>query len=48
MIAAHDVLGKNWSVLSNPKHMVPSLTERGARLSVTRFLRQYISTGSLT
>ncbi|BFG14191.1 hypothetical protein CerSpe_004660 [Prunus speciosa] len=47
MAAAHDMLGKGCALLSNPKHMVPSLTETGARLFVTRFLRNYISTGCL-
>ncbi|KAH9681828.1 Amino oxidase domain-containing protein [Citrus sinensis] len=47
MITAHGVLGKNCAVLSNPKHMVPSLLEKGARLFVARFLRRYISTGCL-
>jgi len=47
MAAAHGMLGKGCSLLSNPKHMVPSLTETGARLFVTRFLRHYISTGCL-
>ncbi|XP_022722301.1 uncharacterized protein LOC111279604 isoform X4 [Durio zibethinus] len=45
MIAANGVLGKGCSVLSNPKHMVPSLVETGARLFVTRFLSHFISTG---
>ncbi|GAY45446.1 hypothetical protein CUMW_089570 [Citrus unshiu] len=47
MITAHGVLGKNCAVLSNPKHMVPSLLEKGARLFVARFFRRYISTGCL-
>ncbi|RZC62084.1 hypothetical protein C5167_023831 [Papaver somniferum] len=38
MIAAHSVLGRNCNLLTNKKHMVPSLTETGARLFVTRFL----------
>ncbi|CAK9324087.1 unnamed protein product, partial [Citrullus colocynthis] len=48
MMAAHNVLGKSLTLLNNPKCMVPSLIERGARLLVTRFLRRYISTESLT
>ncbi|XP_050217003.1 uncharacterized protein LOC126667910 isoform X1 [Mercurialis annua] len=48
MVAAHGLLGKRCEILSNPKHMVPSLLEIGARLCVTRFLSQYISTGCLT
>ncbi|KAF7837436.1 Cyclopropane-fatty-acyl-phospholipid synthase isoform 1 [Senna tora] len=48
MIAAHGVLGRCCALLRNPKHMVPSWTELGARLFVTRFLKFYISTGCLT
>uniref|UniRef100_A0A2C9UTQ9 Amine oxidase domain-containing protein n=4 Tax=Manihot esculenta TaxID=3983 RepID=A0A2C9UTQ9_MANES len=47
MLAAHGFLGKSCALLSNPKHMVPSMLEIGARLVVTRFLGNYISTGSL-
>ncbi|XP_054805334.1 uncharacterized protein LOC129308288 [Prosopis cineraria] len=47
MTAAHGVLGRCCTLLSNPKHMVPSWTELGARLLVTRFLKSYISTGCL-
>ncbi|XP_050375275.1 uncharacterized protein LOC126792840 [Argentina anserina] len=48
MAVAHGILGNSCALLSNPKHMVPSLTETGARLFVTRFIRHYISTGCLT
>ena len=47
MAVAHSILGNSCALLSNPKHMVPSLTETGARLFVTRFIRHYISTGCL-
>ncbi|PPR91995.1 hypothetical protein GOBAR_AA28693 [Gossypium barbadense] len=47
MIAANGLLGKSCNILSNPKHMVPSLMETGARLFVTRFLSHFISTGSI-
>ncbi|OVA12781.1 Mycolic acid cyclopropane synthase [Macleaya cordata] len=47
IIAAHSVLGKNCVLLRNREHMVPSLTETGARLFVTRFLGNFISTGCL-
>ncbi|KAI8560795.1 hypothetical protein RHMOL_Rhmol04G0283500 [Rhododendron molle] len=47
LVAAHGMLRKSCAVLNNPKHMVPSLMETGARLFVTRFLGQYISTGCL-
>ncbi|GAV89235.1 LOW QUALITY PROTEIN: CMAS domain-containing protein, partial [Cephalotus follicularis] len=45
-VAAHGILGKSYAMISNPKHMVPSLMETG-RLFVTRFLGGYISSGSL-
>ncbi|PSS35629.1 Tuberculostearic acid methyltransferase [Actinidia chinensis var. chinensis] len=48
LVAAHGMLRKSWTVLNNPKHMVPSLIETGARLFVTRFLGHYVSTGCLT
>ncbi|KAK6929721.1 hypothetical protein RJ641_003815, partial [Dillenia turbinata] len=47
MIAAHDILKNNCAFLNNPKPMVASLSESAARLLVTRFLRNYISTGCL-
>lgn len=47
MAAAHSMIGKSSPVLNNPKHMVPSLIETGARLLVTRFLGQFISAGCL-
>ncbi|GAY45459.1 hypothetical protein CUMW_089610 [Citrus unshiu] len=47
MIAAHGMLGKSCAILANPKHMEPSLMEKGARIFVARFLRQFISTGCL-
>ncbi|XP_011649135.2 uncharacterized protein LOC105434590 isoform X1 [Cucumis sativus] len=48
IIAAQNMLGNRFTLLSNPKHMVPSLADTGARLFVTRFLRQFITSGSLT
>ncbi|ESQ47478.1 hypothetical protein EUTSA_v10020040mg [Eutrema salsugineum] len=46
--AAHSLLGKDMvTPLRNPKHMVLSLTEKGARFFFTRFLRHFISTGCL-
>ncbi|ESQ47479.1 hypothetical protein EUTSA_v10020049mg [Eutrema salsugineum] len=49
MAAAQGLLGKDMvTPLSNPKHMVPSLTEKGARFFFTRFLRHFISTGCIT
>ncbi|KAK9137848.1 hypothetical protein Sjap_008442 [Stephania japonica] len=47
MVAAHSLLGENYVPLNNSKHMVPSWTETGARIVVTKFLQKYISTGCL-
>ncbi|KAK9182980.1 hypothetical protein WN944_026128 [Citrus x changshan-huyou] len=47
MIAAHGVLRKRCASLCNPRHMVPSLMERGARLFVARFLKQFVCAGCL-
>ncbi|XP_021721859.1 uncharacterized protein LOC110689385 isoform X2 [Chenopodium quinoa] len=47
MVAAQGVLGKSFNILTNPKQMVPSLTETAARLLVTRFLNGFISAGCL-
>ncbi|GMN53351.1 hypothetical protein TIFTF001_022486 [Ficus carica] len=46
--AAYGMIGKGCDLLSNPKQMVPSLLETGARLFATRFLRHFISAGRLT
>ncbi|KGN61602.2 uncharacterized protein LOC101213850 isoform X1 [Cucumis sativus] len=48
IVAAQNLLGNSLTLLSNPKHMAPSLVDTGARLFVTRFLGQYITSGSLT
>ena len=40
--AAAGLLGKKCDLLVNPKVMVPSWTEAGARLVVARFLDQYM------
>ncbi|KAG8370323.1 hypothetical protein BUALT_Bualt14G0104900 [Buddleja alternifolia] len=45
--AAHNFLGKRSVIQTNPKHMVPSWLETGARLLVTRFLKRFIATGCL-
>ncbi|KHN01041.1 Putative fatty acid methyltransferase [Glycine soja] len=47
MIAAHGILGSCCVLQTNPKHMVPSWKELGARIFVTRFLSCYITTGCL-
>ncbi|RID53175.1 hypothetical protein BRARA_G00593 [Brassica rapa] len=47
--SAQSLLGKEMvSPPSNPKHMAPSITEKGARFLFTRFLRHFISTGCVT
>ncbi|XP_010532685.1 PREDICTED: uncharacterized protein LOC104808653 isoform X1 [Tarenaya hassleriana] len=46
--AARNLLRKDIGNLKNPKCMVLSLSETGARLFVTRFMEQFISTGSIT
>ncbi|SPT15850.1 unnamed protein product [Triticum aestivum] len=46
-VVAQGVLGKNGDLLVNPKQMVPSWTEAGARLLVARFLNRSISIGNL-
>ncbi|KAF9586853.1 hypothetical protein IFM89_039928 [Coptis chinensis] len=48
MVAAHSVIGKSCVLLRDRKHMVPSMTETGARLFVTKFLARFITTGRLT
>jgi cyclopropane-fatty-acyl-phospholipid synthase len=45
--AAQGLLGKKCERLLNPKQMISSWTEAGARLLVARFLNQYISIGNL-
>ncbi|XP_071681975.1 uncharacterized protein [Lolium perenne] len=45
--AAQGLLGKKCELLLNPKQMVPSWTETGARFLCARFLDQYISIGNL-
>ncbi|VAH53992.1 unnamed protein product [Triticum turgidum subsp. durum] len=45
--AAQGLLGKKCELLLNPKQMIPSWTEAGARLLVARFFNQYISIGNL-
>ncbi|XP_043705669.1 uncharacterized protein LOC122655543 isoform X1 [Telopea speciosissima] len=48
LVVANNMLGKKFTLLKNPKHMVPSLAETGARHFVTRFLVRFISAGRLT
>ncbi|KAL6535199.1 hypothetical protein OROMI_026573 [Orobanche minor] len=48
MLAANGLLIKSSTLQYNPKHMVPSWLETGARLIVTRFLERFIATGCIT
>ncbi|PIN01622.1 Cyclopropane-fatty-acyl-phospholipid synthase [Handroanthus impetiginosus] len=45
--AATSLFGKSYVVEKNPKQMVLSWPESGARLLVTRFLQRFISTGCI-
>ncbi|KAL3359836.1 hypothetical protein AABB24_016369, partial [Solanum stoloniferum] len=45
--AADGMLRRTCCILDNPKHMVPTWPETGARLLVTRFLKSFIQTGCI-
>ncbi|KAJ9538274.1 hypothetical protein OSB04_031007 [Centaurea solstitialis] len=47
LVAASGMINKSYEILNNPKQMVPSLMEAGARSFVVRFLRDYIAIGTL-
>ncbi|OMO95385.1 Amine oxidase [Corchorus olitorius] len=47
MAAAHGILGKHFPVMNNQTHLSLSLAETVARLLVTKFFQQYISTGCI-
>ncbi|KAJ9538275.1 hypothetical protein OSB04_031008 [Centaurea solstitialis] len=47
MVAANAMINRSYEILNNPKQMVPSLMEVGARSVVVRFLRDYIAIGTL-
>ncbi|KAH0739811.1 hypothetical protein KY290_038516 [Solanum tuberosum] len=47
VVAADGMLRRNCSILDNPKHMVPTWPETGARIIVTRFLKSFIQTGCI-
>ncbi|KAL6503522.1 hypothetical protein OROGR_025445 [Orobanche gracilis] len=47
MLAANGMLRKSSTLHYNPKHMVPSWIETGARFLVTRFLERFIATGCI-
>ncbi|KAL3634449.1 hypothetical protein CASFOL_021503 [Castilleja foliolosa] len=48
LLAANGLLRRQCTLQNNPKHMVPSWLETGARLLVTRFLERFIAIGSIT
>ncbi|XP_052620626.1 uncharacterized protein LOC111891255 isoform X1 [Lactuca sativa] len=47
MVAANGILKKSCEILNNPKTMVPSLMEVGARSLVVGFLQDFIAIGTL-
>ncbi|KAI3451310.1 hypothetical protein Pfo_007975 [Paulownia fortunei] len=47
IVAANSLLGKGFTIQKNPKNMVPSWPEAGARHLVTRFLQRFIAAGCL-
>ncbi|KAL7105558.1 hypothetical protein ACP275_07G052000 [Erythranthe tilingii] len=48
LLAANSLLGKKeFTLRKNPKQMIPSWTEAGARIFVVRFLRRFIVAGCL-
>ncbi|KAL8241760.1 hypothetical protein R6Q59_012062 [Mikania micrantha] len=47
IVAANVMLNKGYEMLNNPKRMVPSLMEAGARSFIVKFLQDYIAIGTL-
>lgn len=47
LLAANSLLGKGFSLRKNPKYMILSWPEAGARILVTRFLQRFIVAGCL-
>ncbi|KAG5588232.1 hypothetical protein H5410_048666 [Solanum commersonii] len=47
MVIADGMLRRSCSIRDNPKHMVPTWPETGARLIVTRFFKSFIQTGCI-
>ncbi|KAM3249371.1 hypothetical protein P3L10_011140 [Capsicum annuum] len=47
VVAAYGMLRRNCSILDNPKQMVPTWPETGARLLVTSFFKNFIQTGCI-
>ncbi|XP_035837112.1 uncharacterized protein LOC110894355 [Helianthus annuus] len=45
--AANIMLNKSYDIINNPKQMVPSLMETGARSYIVNFLQDYIAIGTL-
>ncbi|EPS65744.1 cyclopropane fatty acid synthase, partial [Genlisea aurea] len=48
ILAANSLLKRSCTLHVNPRQMVPSLVEIGARLLVTQFLARFIAIGSIT
>ncbi|CAN4111648.1 unnamed protein product [Withania somnifera] len=47
VVSAYGMLKRNWSILDNPKHMVSTWPETGARHIVIRFLKSFVQTGCI-
>lgn len=47
IVAANTMLNKSYEVLNNPKPMVPTLMEAGARSLLVKVLQNYIVAGTL-
>ncbi|XP_076953522.1 uncharacterized protein LOC143627625 isoform X2 [Bidens hawaiensis] len=47
IVAANTMLNRSYKILNNPKQMVPSFMEAGARSLFVKFLKDYIATGTL-
>ncbi|XP_049386008.1 uncharacterized protein LOC125850167 isoform X1 [Solanum stenotomum] len=47
IVIADGMLRRSCSIRDNPKHMVPTWPETGARLIVTRFFKSFIQTGCI-
>ncbi|KAL3339576.1 hypothetical protein AABB24_028263 [Solanum stoloniferum] len=47
VVAADSMLRRSCSIRDNPKHMVPTWPETGARLVVARFFKSFIQTGCI-
>ncbi|KAI3696358.1 hypothetical protein L1987_79372 [Smallanthus sonchifolius] len=47
IVAANVLLNKSYEILNNPKQMVPSMMEAGARSFAVNFLQDFIAIGTL-